>query len=140
SQLGLAWTAGIGDVSEGALQGALASLEQLRGQDEPFWMALAVYTAGLVELTIGRYDDALRHLTEMRDLADRLDNPWLAAISRVYLGTLAVAQGRPEEARTLMDEGLELSVASHSTRGVTLCLAAFARLALVAADPQYAAT
>jgi hypothetical protein len=93
-----------------------------------------------VELTVGRYDDALRHLTELRDLADRLDNPWLAAIARVYLGTLAVAQGRVEEARAPMDEGLELSRASHSTRGVTLCLAAFARLALVEGDPEQAAT
>jgi predicted ATPase len=140
SQLVMAWASGIGDDYDGALQGALASLEQLRGQDEPFWTALAVYTSGLVELTLGRYDDALRHLTELRDLADRLDNPWLAAIARVYLGTLAVAQGRVEEARAPMDEGLELSLASHSTRGVTLCLAAFARLALVEGDPEQAAT
>jgi tetratricopeptide (TPR) repeat protein len=140
SQLVMAWAAGIGDDYDSSLRGALASLDQLRGQDEPFWTALAVYTAGLVELTIGRYDDALRHLTELRDLADRLDNPWLAAIARVYLGTLAVAQGRVEEARAPMDEGLELSLASHSTRGVTLCLAAFARLALVEGDPEQAAT
>jgi hypothetical protein len=48
--------------------------------------------------------------------------PLAAAVSRVYLGTLAVAQGRLEEARAPMDEGLELSLAAHSTRGVTLCL------------------
>ena len=139
SQLVMAWTSGIVGDFDGALQGAQASLEELRGQDEPFWTALAAYTAGLVEMTIGRYDDALRHLTEMRDLAKRLDNPWLAAVSRVYLGTLAVAQGRPEEARAPMDEGLELSLAAHSTRSVTLCLAGFARLALVEGDPQRAA-
>jgi predicted ATPase len=127
SQLVMAWTSGIGDDFEGALRGALVSLELLRGQDEPFWTALAVYTAGLVEMTISRYDDALPHLTEMRDLAERLDNPWLAAVSRVYLGTLAVAQGRPEEARGLLDEGLELS------------LAALARQAFVDGDPQRAA-
>jgi hypothetical protein len=57
----------------------------------------------------------------------------------VYLGTLAVTQGRPEEARGLMDEALELSLAAHSTRSVTLCLAAFARLALVEGDPERAA-
>jgi hypothetical protein len=57
----------------------------------------------------------------------------------VYLGTLAVAQGRPEEARAPMDEGLELSLAARSTRSVTLCLAAFARLAFVEGDPQRAA-
>ena len=34
-------------------------------------------------MTVGRYDDALRHLTEARDLAERFDNAWLAAGSRV---------------------------------------------------------
>ena len=55
------------------------------------------------------------------------------------LGTLAVARGRLEEARALMEEGLELSLAAHSTRSVTLCLTAFARLALVEGDRQRAA-
>jgi hypothetical protein len=135
SQLIMAWTSGIVGDFDGALQGLLVSLEQLRGQDEPFWTALAAYTAGLVEMTVGRYDDALLHLTEMRDLAERFDNPWLAAVSRVYLGILAVAQGRPEEARAPMDDGLDLSLAAHSTRSVTLCLAAFARLEFVDGDP-----
>ena len=138
-QLVMAWTAEIVADFDGALQGALVSLEQLRGQDEPLWTALAAYSAGLVEMTIGRHDDALRHLTEARDLAERFDNPSLASASRVYLGTLAVAQGRPEEARGLLDEGLKLSLAAHSTRNVTLCLAAFARLALVAGDAERAA-
>jgi predicted ATPase/class 3 adenylate cyclase len=138
-QLVMAWTAGIVADFDGALRGALVALEQLRGQDEPFWTGLAAYSAGLVEMTVGRHDDALRHLTEARDLAERFDNPWLASASRVYLGTLAVAQGRPEEARGLLDEGLELSLAAHSTRSVTLCLAAFARLAFVEGDPQRAA-
>ncbi|HEX5296748.1 MAG TPA: DUF4062 domain-containing protein [Streptosporangiaceae bacterium] len=139
SQLVMAWTSGIASDFDGAIQGASVSLEQLRGQDEPFWTALAAYTAGLAEMTVGRYDDAQRHLTEMRDMAERFGNPWLAAVSRVYLGMLAVAQGRPEEARGLLDEGLELSLAAHSTRSVTLCLAAFARLAFVQDDPERAA-
>ena len=57
----------------------------------------------------------------------------------MYLGTLAVARGRLADARTPMDEGLEVSLAAHSTRGVTLCLSAFARLAFVEGDPQRAA-
>ena len=138
-QLVVAWTAEIVTDFDGALQGALVSLEQLRGQDEPLWTALAAYSAGLVEVTVGRHDDALRHLTEARDLAERFDNPSLASASRVYLGTLEVAQGRPEEARKLLDEGLKLSLATHSTRSVTLCLAAFARLAFVEGDPERAA-
>ena len=38
-----------------------------------------------------------------------------------------------------MDEGLELSLAAHSTRSVTLCLAGFTRLTFVEGDPQRAA-
>jgi predicted ATPase len=139
SHLVMAWTSPITGDFDGDLREASAGLEQLRGQDEPLWTALAAFTAGTIETAVGRYDDALRHLTEMRDLAERFDNPWPAAVSRVYLGTLAVAQGRPEEARAPLDEGLELSLAAHSTRSVTLCLAAFARLALVEDDPQRAA-
>jgi predicted ATPase len=139
SRLVMSWAAGIVVDFDGALEKASVSLDQLRAQDEPFWTALAAYTAGLLELNVGRYDDALRHLTEMRDLAETLDNPWLAAVSRVYLGTVAVAQGRLAEARAPMDEGLERSLAAHSTRGVTLCLTAFARLAFVEGDPERAA-
>ena len=47
--------------------------------------------------------------------------------------------GRPEEARPLLDEGLELSLATHSTRNVTLCLTAFAQLAFVQGDGDRAA-
>ena len=139
SQLVMAWTSGIGGDFDRTLRGALVSLKQLSDQDEPFWTALANSTAGFVELTIARYDDALRHLTAMRDLAERIDNPWLTAVCRVYLGILAIAQGRPEEAQAPMDEGLELSLAIHSTRSVTMCLAGFARLAFVEGDPQRAA-
>jgi len=139
SQLVMSWNSGIvGDFGD-ILRRASDSLEQFRAQDEQFWTALAAYTAGLVEMAAGRYDDAHRHLTEMRDLAGPLDNPWLAAVSRVYLGTLAVAQGRPEDGREPMDEGLQLSLAAHSTRSVTLCLTAFARLAFVEGDPERAA-
>ncbi len=138
-QLAMAWTSTIVGDLDGALREASVSLEELRGQDELLWTASAGLTLGSVETTVGRYDDAQRHLTEMRDLAARFDNAWLAAISRVYLGTLALARGRPEEAQAPLDEGLALSVAARSTRSVTLCLAAFARLAFEAGDPERAA-
>ena len=139
-QLALAWTSAIlGDDLDGARREASASLGELRGQGAPFWTASAGLTLGSVETAVGRYDDAHSHLTEARDLAERIDNPWLAAVSRVYLGTLAISQGRPEEARAPLDEALELSLAAHSTRSVTSCLAAFAQWALAAADPEQAA-
>ena len=138
-QLALAWTSAIVDDLDGALREASASLDELRGEDAPVWTASAGLTLGSVEMTAGRYDDALGHLTEVRDLADRSDNDWIAAMSRVGLGTLALARGRLEEARALLDEALGLSLAAHSTRSVTLCLAAFARWALAAGDPERAA-
>jgi predicted ATPase/class 3 adenylate cyclase len=139
SELAMAWTApAVGDPDD-ALRGALAALEQLRGQDEPLWTALAVSTAGIMETIVGRHDDAQRHLGEAHDLVQRLDNAWMAAWSRVQLGTLAVARGRLEEARALLEEALELSLAAHSTRSVTLCLAAFAQLAFAEGDPGRAA-
>jgi ATP/maltotriose-dependent transcriptional regulator MalT len=139
SQMAMAWTSAIVYDLDGALREASVSLEQLRSQDEPLWTASAGLTLGSVETTVGRHDDALRHLREVRDLAERFDNAWLAATSRVYLGTLALAQGRLDDARALLDEGLDLSLAAHSTRSVTLCLAAFARLAFVEGDPERAA-
>jgi Tetratricopeptide repeat len=96
-------------------------------------------TLGSVETAVGRYDDALRHLGELRDLAERLDNARLTAAFRVQLGTLAVLRDQPEEARTLLEQALRLSVAVGSTRDVTLCLAAFAQLAFQEGDPQRAA-
>jgi tetratricopeptide (TPR) repeat protein len=94
SQLAIAWSSAIVGDFDDALRVALAALEELRGQDEPLWtaVALAAFTVGSVETAVGRYDDALRHLTEVRALAERLDNPWLAAGSRVQLGTLAVVR------------------------------------------------
>jgi predicted ATPase/class 3 adenylate cyclase len=138
-QQALAWSAAIAGDLDGTLREASASLGELRGQDEPVWTASAGITLGFVETAVGRYDDAHGHLTEVRDLAERSDNAWLAALSRVGLGTLALVRGRPEEARALLDEALSMSLAAHSTRSVTLCLAAFARWALVAGDPEWAA-
>jgi hypothetical protein len=66
-QLAMAWISPVGDF-DGALRAASVSLEELRGQDEPFWTALAVVTLGSVETAIGRYEDALHHLREARDL------------------------------------------------------------------------
>jgi Epoxide hydrolase N terminus len=92
-----------------------------------------------MDTAVGRHDDALRHLTEMRDLAERFDHPWLAANSRVQLGTLALVRGRADDALALLHEGLDLGLAAHSTHSVSLSLAAFARLAFVEGNPERAA-
>jgi tetratricopeptide (TPR) repeat protein len=138
-QLAMAWSSPLAGESGGFLQEVSVSLAQLRGQDEPFWTALAVGSLGWVEVGMGRYDDALRHLRDAYDLGDRFDSAWLAAWSRVQLGTLDIVQGRQDEARDLLDEALALSLAAHSTGSVTLCLVAFARYALMEGDAERAA-
>ena len=139
SQLAMAWSAPIAGDFDGALRVATESLEQLRGLDEPFWTALAVGSVATLENVLGRYEDALGHLREARNLGDRLGNTWLAAWSQVHLGTLSILQGDLRQARTLLNEALELSLAASITSGVTLCLAAYARLALAEGDPGRAA-
>jgi ATP/maltotriose-dependent transcriptional regulator MalT len=138
-QLALAWTAPItGDV-DGALRLAAASLKQFRARDESFFTALATAALAGVETTVGHYDDALLHLREMRDIAERFGYAWLAAWSRALLGTVAVMQDRLDQARELLDEALDLSLAIRVSRNVALCLIGFARLALAEGDAERAA-
>ena len=67
---------------------------RLRGQDEPYWTAAAALSVGSIQAAIGRDDDAVSHLSQARELADRFSYHWLATWSRVQLGTLN-ALGRP---------------------------------------------
>ena len=138
-QLVMAWTSPItGDV-DGALRQLLGSLAALRTQDETYWTAVAALSASYLEITAGHLDDALRHAEEARDLAGRFGYNWLAAWSRVLQGTLNVMRGRLDQARELLNEALDLSLAIYVTRNVSLCLVAYARLALAAGDPELAA-
>src|SRR6185437_5395967 len=105
-QLAMAWSSPLAGESGGFLQEVSVSLAQLRGQDEPFWTALAVGSLGWVEVGMGRYDDALIHLRDAYDLGDGFDSAWLAAWSRIQLGTMDLVQGRKDEARDLLDEAL----------------------------------
>ena len=112
---------------------------EFRDQDEPYWTAVAVLNVGSVQAAIGRHDDAVHQWNQARDLADRFGYHWLAASSRVQLGTLAALRGRLDQAQTLLDEALDLSLATRSTSLVTLCLAAHARLALGQGDLEQTA-
>ena len=139
TQLAIAWATPLTGDFDGALLTASAALDELRGQDEPLWTALAAGTLGSMETSAGRCDDAVPHLLEVRELGDRFGSAWLAAWSLVQLGTVAVLQDRLDQARELLDDALTRSVEAHNTRSVTLCLIAFARLAFAEGDPEQAA-
>jgi predicted ATPase len=138
-QLAIAWSAPITGDFGGALRAASAALDELRSQDEPLWTALAAGTLGSMQTTAGLCDDALGNLRTVRELGDRLGSAWLAAWSRAQLGVVAIMQGQLDQARELLSQALTRSVAAHSTGSVTLCLMAFARLALAEGDPVQAA-
>jgi hypothetical protein len=54
---------------------------------QPFVTAVALVSAGALEIQAGRrFDDALRHLTEVRDAPHVFDSPWLFAWCSVELG------------------------------------------------------
>jgi hypothetical protein len=135
----LCWISPIADDFDGALRDGAASVDQLRRLDEPFWAALAVASLGFLETAVGRADDAEWHLLELRAVGDLFDNAWVAAGIRVALGLVAVTRGRLDNAAGLLDEALDFSLAARSTQSVTLCLGAFARLALAAGDYAQAA-
>ena len=139
ARLAMAWTLPVAGDYGGALREAAASLEELRGQDEPVFTAMAALTVGSLETTLGGYGDALRHLREARGLAERVRGDWLAAGSRVQLGILDVLRGSLDEARALLEEALDLSLAARSITFVTLCLAGYAWLAFADGDPERAA-
>ena len=139
ARLAMAWTLPVAGDYGGALGEAAVSLEELRGQDEPVFTAMAALTVGSLETTLGRYDDALRHLREARDLAERVRGDWLAAGARVQLGILDVVRGSLDEARPLLEEALGRGLAARSTSFVTLCLAGYAQLAFADGDPDRAA-
>ena len=139
ARLAMAWTLPVADDYDGALREAAASLEELRGQDEPIFTAMAEFTNGSVDMALGRYDDALRHLREAREGAERVGGGWLTAGSPVQLGILDVLRGRLDEAPALLEEALDQSLAARSTTFVTLCLAGYAWLAFADGDPDRAA-
>jgi tetratricopeptide (TPR) repeat protein len=139
SQLAMAWILPITGDLDGALREVTVALEELGSQDEPVFTAMAEFTAGSLSTALGRYDDALRYLRQARELAEGSGGDWLTSPPTVQLGILDVLRGKPDEARPLLDEALDRSLAARSTAFVTLCLSAYAWLAFADGDPEQAA-
>ena len=111
---------------------------QVTGLEEEFDLSGGLPRLLYVKV-LDRYDDALGHLREADDLGDRFGSTWLTAWLREQLGTLSILRGDLPQARALLEEALDLSVAARSTAAVALCLAAYARLAFAEDDPERSA-
>src|SRR5262249_24027131 len=55
AQLAMAWTSPIAGDVEGAVREAAVSLEEFQAQDEPVFTGMAAFTAGSLEMALGRY-------------------------------------------------------------------------------------
>ena len=139
AQLALSWARPVADDLEGALQAALAAHEGFRSRNDPF-LGWASFTAGLLELALGRQDAARLHLTEASALGDQLGNQWLSSSSRTQLASLAVTTGDLDEARKLVRQSVETRPDGElSTQTLTFSLVAQARLVLAQGNARSAA-
>lgn len=137
--LAIAWVSAIDDDIGRGLEQALRSVERLHALDDPVWLAVALLTAGGLEVAMGLQDAALRDLNELRELAAGFDNSALAAICRAQLGALARDRGQFEEAREILDEGTQLAVEARSIHALAICLVAFATVSVAEGDVEHAA-
>ena len=104
-------------------------------------MAFAALTVGMVEMALGRDEDARAHLTEVNELGGQFDNNWLRSTARTQLARLAVRSGRLDEARALLVESVDASDDTEvSTLTLTFALVASAQLAHAHGDARRAAT
>jgi hypothetical protein len=93
----------------------------------------------MLEATVGRHDDARRHLAELEVLGDHLVNNWFTSSARVQLVPLTIQAGNIDETRALLDGALDQDGAEISTHTVTFYLVAYARLVAEEGDPARAA-
>ncbi len=139
-RLAVSWILPIRDDSDGALEAASDALDGFRRRDEPF-LAFAELTVGMLEMSLGRADNARPHLEQVDKLGSRYGNNWLEASARTQLASLAVSAGELDAARAQLDRSVDAIDAAHlSTHTLTFALVTAAQLAWADGDPRRAAT
>lgn len=138
--LALSWILPLADDMEGALEAATAAVDGFRRQNQPF-LAFAALTVGMVQMVLGRDEEARVALDEVLLLGERMDNSWLTAAARGQLASLAVRTGHPDQAWDLLVSATSSAGdTEESTLTMTVALVARAQLALAQGDPTTAAT
>jgi predicted ATPase/DNA-binding SARP family transcriptional activator len=72
-------------------------------------LAVNIHNSAFVETALGRYADAQRHFQEALFLNERLGNIAPRADNLIDLGHVTLLMGKPSEALSLLQEGLELA-------------------------------
>ena len=139
TQLAVSWILPIVDDFEGSLRASSTALVGLREQGDPM-VAFATLTVGMLEMILGRHDEARAHLVEASEFGSRFDNNLLQAAARTGLVSIAVRAGHLDEARALLAESVGATEATElSTIPVTFLLISYAQVALVDGDGRRAA-
>jgi predicted ATPase len=132
SHLAMLWIATFLDDFDDALREASLGYRLLSHKDEPVWAAIATTNLGALEIALGHRNTGLFHLIEGRN--QQPSAGWFATsigwFTTSQLATVAVTEGRLDDARAFLDEGLGMGMDEVNTRGLSMLLAAAARLAL----------
>jgi non-specific serine/threonine protein kinase len=93
-------------------------------------LAMPLRGMGLVCFLLGRHEEARKYFEESAALFRGIRDEWSAAMVLHDVGSLAERQGSPKEAAALLTESLRAWQKIGNRRGILICLAALARLAL----------
>jgi predicted ATPase len=138
--LAISWTLPILDDFDGALVAATTALARLQAVNDPLG-SFAMLTVGMLEMALGRDDDARRHLSEVDTMAAQFGNNWLESSARTHLAVLAVRAGELAEADDLLADSVRaIRQTPPITLTVTFALVAHAHLVLARGDATHAAT
>jgi predicted ATPase/DNA-binding SARP family transcriptional activator len=117
-------------------QEALATLRRL-GEPRPLAWAL-IHLAGLVSL-LGDLPAVCSHTAESLALSQAASDPLGIACCQGFLGSVALAEGRLDEAQSLYEEALRLFIELDSRADVALMRIGLGKLAAARGDAQAAA-
>jgi tetratricopeptide (TPR) repeat protein len=127
---------GMIDIYQGRLRRAhtwfTEALRQSSGLRDLREQARAIAGTGIAEWMLGSTEDAVAHLNEAVELADRLDDDWLTGISISSLGAIRSQQGQHEQAFEHNATALALAEKNGRPRAISnaLCFAADTHLAV----------
>jgi hypothetical protein len=115
----LRWTAAVTALEVvGDDQAALSARERLApllaGIQDPYLHAVSQLVMAGISAVVGDFDDALRRESVTLDELRGQDEPYWTAVAVLTVGLMETAVGR-------YDDALRQSLATYSTRSVTLC-------------------
>ncbi|GLZ78141.1 SARP family transcriptional regulator [Actinorhabdospora filicis] len=103
-----------------------------RSTGEPREQARALGALGTVTRSLGRDEEAVTHLTEVLDLAGRLDDDWLRGMALCNLGAVHQGRGATQAALDCFNDAVALAerVGAPRVIGKSLCYTAGLHLEL----------